>query len=133
MPILHSRPSKSDRTKNNATTRRDFLCFRNSSETKKMTISVRKLKGHSGRKFFSSIFSQKFFDRSEDQLHQVLAFYNLPFLRHNRLDFLGIFPLGIFIRVANQKQNFKKLLHGLDFPYIFCGRGIVKQSEGLEL
>ena len=60
------------------------------------------LKGHSGRKFFFTVFSQKILT-SEDYLHQIWAFYDFPFPRYNRLDFSleRLFLLRNFARVAN--------------------------------
>ena len=90
-------------------------------------------KGIQVGKFFLLDFFSKNFDR-QDRLYQTWASYDLPFLRYNRLDFplKRLFPLRHFVRVANKKQNFKNWQHVLDFQKIFCGRGIAKQSTGLE-
>ena len=39
--------------------------------------------------------------------------YDLPFPKYNMLDgpLKRLFPLRFFVRIAIQKQNFKKLLH----------------------
>ena len=58
-------------------------------------------------------FSLKNFDKYKDELHETWAFYGLTFPRYDNLDFPlpTLFPLRNFARVANYKQNFKKLAH----------------------
>ena len=62
-------------------------------------------------------FISKIFDKFNDVLHQIWAFYDFPFPRYNKLDFSleRHFRHRSFARVANCKQNVKKLLH-ISYP-----------------
>ena len=54
--------------------------FNEFAQSLKLLPFIFAFKGHSGQKIFPRFFSKNF-DRSDDQLHKLWAFYNLPFVR----------------------------------------------------
>ena len=73
------------------------------------------LKGHLRRKIFCSVLSQ--IDKSKDQLHQIWAFYDLPFLRLYRVlqKKCNYFNLLSFAYFLHKKLKMRDIVSQIDW------------------
>ena len=92
------------------------------------------LKGHSSQKFFAR-FSLKKFNKSVNSLHQIWAFYDLPLLRYNRLDFslYRFLSIKILPRLPIGNKILKSYGMFLIFNKCFAVELLSKQSKDSEL